>query len=93
MLWEIKEVTVCVDGIKLLSNIKWYPNVNYDLMIKVQDQVLKHSNVATSPITNNMVLVKDEGTGNILCISIFDTFILLTWLFFIFLVGKKTKIC
>ena len=45
--------------------VKRYPNVNYNLMIKVYDWVLKNSNVVASPITNYTLLVNIEDTGNI----------------------------
>ena len=50
---------------QIYKRIKKYSNVNYDLMIKVQDWVLKHSNVVTSPITSDTLLVKNEKTGEI----------------------------
>ena len=50
---------------QIYERIKKCSNVNYDLMIKVQDWVLKHSNVVTSPITSDTLLVKNEKTGEI----------------------------
>ena len=47
------------------KSINSYLNVNYDLMINVQDRFLKHSNVVASPITDYMLLVKDEETAKI----------------------------
>lgn len=58
------------------KSIKRYLNVNYDLMINVQDRFLKHSNVVASPITDYMLLVKDEETAKIFY-SFFNILILL----------------
>ena len=47
------------------KSIKSYPNFNYDLMIKVQDWILKHPIVVASPITNDTLLVKNIESGKI----------------------------
>ena len=60
------------------KRIKRYDNVNYDMMIKIQDWILKHSNGVVSPIIDGTLQVKDEETAKILFVSIFNTFILLT---------------
>ena len=54
-----------------IKRIKIYPNVKYDLMIKMHDWVLKYSNVVTSPVTNYILLVQDEEIGKcFVCIYI-----------------------
>ena len=40
---------------------KQYPKVNYELMIQIQDWILKHPNVIHSPITADTLLIKDES--------------------------------
>ena len=50
---------------------KKYPKVNYTLIIKVQDWIMKHLNMIDSPITNDTLLVKDEYTGKYFYLFIF----------------------
>ena len=50
----------------LKKNEKWYPKVNYDLLIQIQDWIMKHHNVIHSPITEDTLLIKDECTGEYL---------------------------
>ena len=50
---------------------KKYPKVNYTLIIKVQDWIMKHLNMIDSPITNDTLLVKDEVKGTYLYFFIF----------------------
>ena len=49
---------------KTKKRIKQYPKVNYELMIQIQDWILKHPNVIHLPITVDTLLIKDEFTGN-----------------------------
>ena len=50
---------------------KKYPKVNYALIIKGQDCIMKHLNMIDSPITNDTLLVKDEVKGTYLYFIIF----------------------
>ena len=43
------------------KRIKQYPKVSYELMIQIQDWILKHPNVIHSPITADTLLIKDES--------------------------------
>ena len=45
------------------KRIKQYPKVNYELMIQIQDWIVKHYKVIHSPITQDTLLIKDESTG------------------------------
>ena len=59
-----KQLINAVDDIEWSSDkkrIKQYPKVNYELMIQIQDWVLKHPNVIHSPITADTLLIKDES--------------------------------
>ena len=42
--------------------MKKYHKLNYDLIIKIQDWIMKNENIIASPIKNNTLLVKDEVT-------------------------------
>ena len=61
-----KQLIDDVDDINWPSDkkrIEQYPKVNYELMIQIQDWILKHPNVIHSPITADTLLIKDEFTG------------------------------
>ena len=61
-----KQLIDAVDDINWSSDkkrIKQYPKVNYELMIQIQDLILKHPNVKHSPIIAATLLIKDEYTG------------------------------
>ena len=45
------------------KRIKQYPKVNYELMIQIQDWIVKHYKVIHSPITQDTLLIKDESAG------------------------------
>ena len=44
--------------------LKQYPKVNYELMVQIQDWIVKHHNIIHSPITKDILLIKDESIGN-----------------------------
>ena len=46
-----------------IKNKKQYPKVNYELMIQIQDWIVKYHSVIHSPITEDTLLVKDECIG------------------------------
>ena len=48
---------------KTKKRIKQYPKVNYELMIQIQDWILKHPNIIHSPIRADILLIKDEFTS------------------------------
>ena len=59
-----KQLINAVDDIEWSSDkkrIKQYPKVSYELMIQIQDWILKHPNVIHSPITADTLLIKDES--------------------------------
>ena len=61
-----KQLIDDVDDINWSSEkkrIKTYSKLNYNLMIQIQDWIVKHHNVIHSPITENTLLIKDECTG------------------------------
>ena len=61
-----KQLIDAVDDIEWSSDkkrIKQYPKVSYELMIQIQDWILKNLNVIHSPITADTLLIKDEFTG------------------------------
>ena len=43
--------------------LKQYPKVNYELMVQIQDWIVKHHNIIHSPITKYILLIKDESIG------------------------------
>ena len=45
------------------KRIKQNSKVNYELMIQIQDWIMKHHNIIHSPITEDTLLVNDEYTG------------------------------
>ena len=53
------------------KRIKQYPKVYYDLMIQIQDWIVKHHNVINSPITEDTLRIKDECTGQYLHLFLF----------------------
>ena len=50
-------------GYQIKKRIKQYPKVKYELMIQMQDWILKNPNVIHSPRTSDTLLIKDESTG------------------------------
>ena len=66
---KIKQLIDAVVNINWSSEkkrIKQYPKVNYDLVIQIQDWIVKYYNVIDSPITEDTLLVKDECAGSYL---------------------------
>ena len=53
------------------QRIQKFPKVNYTLMIKVQDWIMKYRNIIASPITNDILRVIDEVIGTIFYLFIF----------------------
>ena len=83
---------IILNGHQIKKRIKQYPKVNYELMIQIQDWILKHPNVIHSPITADTLLIKDESGKYFQFVSIWYSFTILTIiLIYLLLIGKKTK--